>query len=150
MPPTLQIATAADLAILLEMKDRFQIFFQEAYDKDLTSQAFQALLNDPTLGHVWLIQLNDQTVGYLAFTLGYSIEFGGRTAFVDELFIEEGYRQQGIGREVLALVDQFGKQAGLQVLFLEVAKDNLPAQALYQKMGYRERKYYLLAKLLNE
>jgi len=36
------------------------------------------------MGRVWLIQYQGQVIGYVILTLGYSLEYGGRDAFIDE------------------------------------------------------------------
>ena len=40
-------------------------------------------------------------VGYLVLTLGYSLEYGGRDAFIDEVYIRSSYRGRGIGTAAL-------------------------------------------------
>src|SRR3954453_20425458 len=57
-----------------------------AFDEDAARQAIPALLSDPSVGRIWLIKDGERTVGYVALTLCYSIEFGGRIAFIDEVF----------------------------------------------------------------
>ncbi|MBV7408701.1 GNAT family N-acetyltransferase [Maritimibacter sp. DP1N21-5] len=42
---------------------------------------------------------------------------------------------QGVGRDLLAA---FEAQSGTAVAFLEVAEDNTPARALYERAGWRE------------
>jgi diamine N-acetyltransferase len=144
----LQIATATDLELLLKLKRQFQAFFQETYDQTKTPKAFQALLSNPVLGQIFLIQQDQQNIGYVVLTFGFSIEFGGRDAFIDEFFIDEVYRHQGFGNEVLKLLTEIGVEAKIKALHLEVDKTNFPAQKLYQKAGFEERNYFLMTKLL--
>ena len=81
-------------------------------DAPARARAITALPNHPEYGALYLIQVQRQMVGYLAPTFGYSIEFGGRDAFVDELFIEPAARGHGLGSRVLAaLLDVARAQA---------------------------------------
>ena len=85
-------------------------------------------------------------VGYAALCFGYSIEFRGRDAFVDELFIAEQARGKGLGSRVLELIRKEAARLGIVALHLEVARDNTRARRLYEKWGFRAReRYYLMS-----
>jgi diguanylate cyclase (GGDEF)-like protein len=43
-----------------------------------------------------MIHLDGQTIGYLAATYGFSLEFYGRGIVIDELLVTEAFRSQGI------------------------------------------------------
>src|SRR5688572_19196528 len=68
--------------------------------------ALARLLADDSLGRTWLIENGAEAAGYLVLTFGYSLEFHGRDAFVDELFLREAYRGQGIGRRAIAVAEE--------------------------------------------
>jgi GNAT superfamily N-acetyltransferase len=95
-------------------------------------------------GRVWLIRFRDRVVGYVALCFGYSIEFRGRDAFIDELFIVPEARGQGAGGAVLQLLKQEAASLGVVALHLEVAKDNEPARRLYGQGGFLARERYCL------
>ena len=44
-------------------------------------------LIDGTAGAIWLIREKQGVLGYVALCFGYSIEFGGRDAFIDEIYV---------------------------------------------------------------
>ncbi|MDH3413359.1 MAG: hypothetical protein OEM98_12855, partial [Gammaproteobacteria bacterium] len=49
------------------------------------------LIGDDALGRLWVAQDRGRVIGYFAVTLGFSLEYRGRDAFVDELFIAEEF-----------------------------------------------------------
>lgn len=111
--------------------------------------AVRTLLADPRLGAIWTVELADSLVGYAAVCFGYSIEFGGRDAFVDELYLEPRARGRGIGRHVLETIAEAMQQAGVRALHLEVDRGNLRAQRLYAKAGFASREgYHLMTRRL--
>ncbi|MGH9389223.1 MAG: GNAT family N-acetyltransferase, partial [Vicinamibacteria bacterium] len=55
------------------------------FDREKAQAALEPFLADPTLGRAWLFRNADIAVGYFVLTLGWSLEYGGRDAFVDEL-----------------------------------------------------------------
>ncbi|MCP4369735.1 MAG: GNAT family N-acetyltransferase [Deltaproteobacteria bacterium] len=105
---------------------------------------------DPSLGRAWLIYDAHEPIGYVILTLGYSLEYHGRDAFVDELFIKAGHRGQGVGRKVMQFVEAEAGKLGINALHLEVEYANKRAQALYHKMGFEDHKRYLLTKWLEK
>lgn len=106
--------------------------------------AFSPLLGESQFGRLWLIRADTQVVGYLAVCFGYSIEFGGRDAFVDEFYLDEAHRGQGIGAQALGLVKQAVAELGIKALHLEVARGNERAQRLYRRLGFDTREKYFL------
>src|SRR5688572_8845497 len=80
-------ATLDDLERLVELMAEFYAESGYRLSSARAHQAFLKLLSDNRLGHIWLIQSSLAEVGYAVVTLGYSMEYGGRDAFVDDLFI---------------------------------------------------------------
>ncbi len=53
-----------------------------------------------------------------------------------DLAVHPDFRNQGIGRALLAEIEARAAQAGCCRVTLEVRQDNLPAQQLYQSLGF--------------
>ena len=118
------------------------------YDAEADA-ALLALLADPSLGRVVLISdESGRAVGYLAVAFGYSLEFRGRDAFVDELYIAPAHRGRGLGRAALGEAERCCREAGVRALHLEVHPDKTEARRLYDSAGYADREYYLMSKKL--
>jgi len=102
------------------------------------------LAPESNVGRVWLIWQDSHAVGYIALCFGYSIEFGGRDAFIDEFFITEAIRGKGIGSAVLEAVKAEARQLDVKALHLEVAGDNIRARNTYSRHGFTARDRYNL------
>jgi [ribosomal protein S18]-alanine N-acetyltransferase len=50
--------------------------------------------------------------------------------------VEAAFRGKGVGRALLGEVLRQASNAGAKAMFLEVAKDNAPALALYERLGF--------------
>ena len=79
-------------------------------------------------------------LAYVVLTLGYSLEFGGRDAFVDELDVEEPHRGKGLGSVLLWHSLRGFRQAGIDRVYLEVTAQNSGACRLYERLGFRRTK----------
>jgi ribosomal protein S18 acetylase RimI-like enzyme len=129
-------AILADAAVLAAFVKRYYEFDGITYVADEVETGLRTLLNDAFLGQAWLILGGSEPVGYLIFTYGFDIEFGGRLAIITDLYLEAAHRGRGIGRKALEHVETFGRSIGLCGLELQVETDNIEARGLYRKFGF--------------
>lgn len=118
-------------------------------DEAAARAALVNLLNKPEHGAAWLMMDAAGPVGYAVVTFGYSLEFRGVDAFLDELYIEESHRGQGLGRRAIELAENYCRARGVCALHLEVERDNTDAQDVYRKFGFRDHDRYLLTKWIS-
>jgi len=137
-------ATARDVDVLEPLVGAYHTFEHIESDEQTRRVALSTLIADPGFGQMWRIDAGAECIGYIAITFGYTIEFGGRDAFIDEFFITEAHRGRGIGRVVLDRVVEYARHRQIRALHLEVARDNSPAARLYEAVGFRGRDRYHL------
>lgn len=112
--------------------------------------ALRALLADDRLGCVLLASDGGRVVGYTVLGFGYSLEFHGRDAFVDELFVEDAARGQGVGSLLLDAAEMACRARGIHALHLESGHANPDATRLYERRGFRAHERHLMTKWLHE
>ena len=144
MNHSLKLASTENLQELLPLIKAFHSFEGIHMADEQRQQTVNRLLSDPLLGKIWLIVSDKIIAGYVALTFGYSIEFGGRDAFIDELYIRPELRGQGLGKQTLINIQQEAKAQNIQALHLEVARHNIKAQKFYAQTNFLPRKNYLL------
>ena len=105
------------------------------FDEAIARAALQAIIEEPSLGRLWIISARE-AIGYIVLTFGYSLEFHGRDATIDELFLTAPHRHQGIGTQTLHFVAEQCRRLGLHALHLEVEHTNEAGLTLYRKMGF--------------
>ena len=139
-------------AIVAMMRGYYE---QDGYTfvEDEARAAALMLINDAHLGRLWVAVDGDAVVGeavigYLAVALGFSFEYRGREAFVDELLIAESHRGRGLGREALDVAEAYCREMGVNALHLEVERHRERAQELYRRRGYEDFDRFLLTKWL--
>jgi ribosomal protein S18 acetylase RimI-like enzyme len=118
------------------------------FDESAVRTAFRQFLSLPAFGHVWLLYESPALVGYIVLTIGFSFEFHGHDAFIDELYIVPTYRRRGFGRQALAFVEQKAREMCVNAIHLEVDHGNDPAIELYRRSGYRDHHRFLMTKWL--
>ncbi len=140
----LVVANLSHLDVLLPLVRSYHRFEEIDMSDDARVAAVMPLLGASSLGTIWLIQPDNVVVGYVAVCYGYSIEFQGRDAFVDEFFLVESARGQGIGRQTLTFVRAAVADTGIVALHLEVARSNKRARHFYESLGFTARDRYHL------
>ena len=141
----LNIVTSDELDQLLPLVRQYHELEEIKLTEHEREMAVTPLLGESLFGRIWLISIKGKVIGYIALCFGYSIEFAGRDAFVDEFFIAEPHRGRGYGRFVLEAVCDKAKILGVHALHLEVARINERAMKLYRSVGFTPReKFHLM------
>jgi ribosomal protein S18 acetylase RimI-like enzyme len=138
----LELATLNDLGTLIPFVRAYHEFEEIESTPQQLEEALIPLLATEHAGRVWFINLDNERVGYVALCFGYSIEFRGRDAFIDELYIVSEQRGKGVGKDVLRLLGTEAKALGVKTLHLEVAYENNRAKHLYETVGFEARDRY--------
>jgi GNAT superfamily N-acetyltransferase len=143
-----QVVTNQDLPTLLVLIQAFHLTEHLAFDEALDRAVLASFVENPALGCAWLIMDGAEVMGYVIVTFGFSIEYRGRDAFIDEFYIALPYRGQGIGTQTLAFVEAYCQSLGIQALHLEADFANPDAQRLYKRTGFVPHQRVLMTKLL--
>ena len=143
-------AAPPDAELLLGLMREFYEFEHIEFVREDARRALSQLLSDATLGRVWLIESGAERAGYLVLTLGFSLEFKGRDAFVDELFLRAGFRGRGYGKSALRFAEEACRAMGVRALHLEVERANATAREVYRRSGFREHDRHLMTKWIEE
>lgn len=144
-----RLAVTSDIETIVTMMRQFYVHEELMFDESAGRLALQGILSDETFGEVFLILADDEIAGYAVLTFGYSLEFHGRDAFVDELFLAEKFRGQGIGGIVLEFLSSVCAGHEIKALHLEVERKNIAAQGAYSKYGFADQDRFLMTKWLN-
>jgi L-amino acid N-acyltransferase YncA len=141
-------ATPADVGTLLDLMRELYAYEGFHFDEGKARAALGQVLGDESLGRVWLIEVDGQTAGYLVLGASFSLEFHGRDAYVDELYVRPPFRSRGLGSRALEHVVAQCRALGINAVHLEVGHDNPGAHALYRRLGFVDHDRHLMTKWL--
>ena len=116
----LELAGPAQLEELLPLVAAYHAFEEVETSAEQRRDSVSKLLQDKSLGEIWLVRKLNIVIGYIAICYSYSIEFGGRDAFVDEFYIAAAERGKGIGGRVLKEIAALLRARGIVAVHLEV------------------------------
>ena len=134
---------------ILVMVSEFHAIALLPFSASGTGGALRRLLDNSNLGFVLFSTKASITTGYILLGFGYSLEFGGRDAFVDELYVRPAHQRQGIGTALLLAAERTAAQLGVNALHLESDFDNPGATSLYESKSYFKHPRLLMTKWLN-
>lgn len=144
MTTAITLATPADSPKLLSQITAFHTELGIEMTEENRANALAPLLEGSPHGAVWLFGPTMAPTGYVIITFGWSMEFGGMDAFVDELYIRPPVRKRGIATEVLAAIASSLSDVGVKALHLEVDREDEATQRLYSRAHFKVRERYSL------
>ena len=144
-----KIAREEHVPEILLMMEQFNAIDNYPFEKEKTKQNLLAFLADPNLGKSWIIKYNDLVIGYFVLAFGFSFEYGGRDAFIDELFLKQEFRRKGVGKLTMDFIQSEAPKFGVKVIHLEVEQHNEGGVKLYEEKGFKNNGRILLSKKVN-
>ena len=147
MPKQFEIVQAgqADIEVVAQLFDDYRVFYEQPSDlaaaKSFITDRVQ---KDDSV--IYLARREGQALGFLQLYPTLSSVSMKRLWILNDLFVCEGGRQQGIGRALIDRAKQLAIDTEAKGLILETATDNSPAQALYDSYGFvQDIEYYRYA-----
>ena len=139
-------ATDADIARVAPLFDAYRSFYGQPPD---IARADAFLRERLARGESALL-LAERDGEALGFTQLYPLFSSVRTArlwLLNDLFVADSARRQGVARGLLDAAATFAREQGAAGLMLETGRDNHPARALYRAAGWNEdaTQWYSLA-----
>lgn len=140
-------ATITDISDLTELMVQFNKYFDYETNPVRIKRSLQQFFKDDQIGVCFVLD-NDKLIGYGILTYGFSFEYGGRDAFIDEIFVESDLRGRGYGEKLMDVLLNAAVENGVNAVHLEVEKNNDQAAALYEKFDFDFTGRILRTKLL--
>jgi ribosomal protein S18 acetylase RimI-like enzyme len=150
MPFAIARATLADLELLLPMMRHMQEDdpWSEPFHEPRVRANLAELLQNPVYGVLYLVRKQTSPIGYVVICFDYSLEYRGKGAWIDELFVEVAHRGKGIGTQLLDLAEAVSREHNAKFIHLEVTHSN-PAIDLYRRRGFLDHERCLMSKALD-
>jgi len=126
------------------LKDYVEALYR--HDEDFESminieEGVKSLLRNELLATPYFIKKEEQRIGYVILTRYHSVEKGGLTIYIDELYVEEKYRRQGTGSAILSEITEIAKSLGAKTLWAQSEPHNRAAQAFFTREGFQVSPY---------
>jgi len=134
--PDIALARPRDVTAIVALMRHLYAQDRVDFDPDVQGPALDVFVRDPGLGRAWVIRTGGAIIGYAFVAFGYSMEYGGRDAFLDEIYVTAEHRGRGLGRAMMRVIDETCRAHEVKALHLYVERDNLAAQEFYRRIGF--------------
>ena len=111
---------------------------------EIFNQDVDACVNDNPLLEGYVFEKENEIVGYAMVAKSFSTEYGKICIWIEDLYMKESFRGQGIGTRFFALIEEKYPDT---IIKLEVEEENNRAINMYQKCGYEILEYLEMRKL---
>jgi ribosomal protein S18 acetylase RimI-like enzyme len=100
--------------------------------------AAEGILRVPERGFVLLAVAREGAAGVACVSYSWTVERGGRVAWLDELYVVPARREHGIGNALLGRVIAAAGADGCRTVELEVETSHARAEHLYRRHGFTD------------
>lgn len=111
--------------------------------KEIFEADVDACVGDNPYFEGYIFESPDGIKGYAMVAKSFSAEFGKSCIWIEDLFVQDGYRGMGIGSMFLKFIESKYPDS---IFRLEVEDENKPAVALYKKCGFEVIPYMEMKK----
>ena len=129
-------STTDDLPALLPLLRGYSTFYGARADDEDLSRMAESFFGDSGGGLQLLARADDgRPVGFATVLWSWDTTTGTRLAVMEDLFVTEEARGEGVGRALLEACTSTARERGCPALAWETAPDNVTAQRLYDTTG---------------
>ena len=140
--PAIRRAVPADLDALAPLFDAYRRFYEQPGDVALASDYLNDRLERGE-SVIFVAEADHQLLGFCQLYPTWCSVAAARIFVLYDLFVDDGVRRAGVGRQLMLAAQAFGREAGAARLDLSTARTNARAQALYESLGWQRDDVYL-------
>lgn len=129
---TIRPATENDYPAIVEMFKEFAHF--EHLDERLTNTVERIKAEAEYFNCFVAINNKDEIVGYATYFFAY-FTWTGKSLYMDDLYVKESCRGEGVGKLLINKVIEFAKVSRCHKLRWQVSDWNAPAIGFYKSLG---------------
>jgi ribosomal protein S18 acetylase RimI-like enzyme len=132
----LRLATALDVDALAPLFDAYRQFYGQTADLDLAKR-FLAERTERSESTIFVAEEGAVAVGFTQLYPSFSSARAARIYVLNDLYVAPSHRRRGVGRLLLQRAAEYGAEQGAVRLALTTMHTNLPAQRLYESVGWK-------------
>lgn len=132
-----RLAGIADLDALVPLFDGYRQFYRQASNPDRARGFLAERLSRDESQILLALDQSGVSLGFTQLYPLFSSVRAVRTYLLNDLFVVAAARRQGVARALLIAAADHARNLGAASLSLSTALDNLPAQALYESIGWQ-------------
>jgi GNAT superfamily N-acetyltransferase len=131
----IRYAEEADAALILNFITELAVFEEMGGEVTATEEDIRVSLFQRRQAEALIAEVSGSPAAFALFFTSYSTFLGKANLFLDDLFVRESYRGNGIGTALLQRLARIAVERGCGRLDWLVLDDNTDGAAFYRKQG---------------
>ena len=128
-------ATVSDLEELVPLFNGYRQFYRQASEPDRIRK-FLLDRFEHNQSIIFIAVKEGRAIGFTQLYPSFSSAALARIFILNDLFVDPGVRHIGAGAALLQAAAEYGRRVGALRLILSTEVTNMPAQSLYEKLGW--------------
>ncbi|NCP66275.1 MAG: GNAT family N-acetyltransferase [Paraglaciecola sp.] len=128
------------VSVIAPLLDEYRQFYAQNSDVKLALDFLSARISQ-NQSVVFAVSCGQDFVGFTQLYPGFSSVSAQAIWTLNDLYVQQKYRGQGVGSLLLNQASAFARQTEAKGVFLQTAPNNTRAQKLYESMGYKQDGY---------
>lgn len=126
--------TRADYQSWLALWDGYLEFYETSLTKEVTEATFSRILDGEILGAIAKDEAGN-CIGLVHWIRHRSTWSASEVCYLEDLYVAEAYRGQGVGEALIEEVKGWAKSEGLTKVYWLTAETNRRARTLYDRVA---------------
>jgi ribosomal protein S18 acetylase RimI-like enzyme len=139
-------ATIDDLEGVSDLFNLYRKFYQQESDLEGAKTYIKKRIESKD-SVIFVVKDKQKYVGFTQLYPTFSSISMKRAWILNDLYVDEEARKQGIGEMLLQKAKEYATETGAKSVSLSTAPDNYSAQRLYEKNGYKKDSQFLYYEL---
>jgi GNAT superfamily N-acetyltransferase len=132
-------ATEADLPAMADLL--YELFTLESDFKPERAKQIAGLkliLDTPAIGQLFVLRVDGEVAGMANALITVSTAQGTRVLLLEDVIVSRRFRGAHLGRQLVEHVCAWARSQGMTRVTLLADRDNAPALAFYESLGFEE------------
>jgi ribosomal protein S18 acetylase RimI-like enzyme len=118
-----------------ELWNGYLTFYKEDLAAEQTELTWQRLIDADFDMHGLVLAVDGSLVGLAHFSFTHSTWAANRDLYLEDLFVSENVRRQGLGKALILALDDVAREQGSRKVWWETHRENKTARKLYDSVG---------------
>ena len=149
MNATIDFATADDLDSMADLlAELFTLESDFKPERRKQIAGLRLILNNREVGQLFVLRVDGRVAGMANALFTVSTAEGRRVILLEDVIVKSAYRGTGLGRRLVEHILAWAAANGLPRVTLLADKDNAPALAFYERLGFEHSAMRVLRKTM--
>lgn len=129
-------AVREDISALLQLIREFALFERLDHSLGVSEDSLEnALFSSEAFCKCFIVEIEKAVVGYAIFYPCFRTFSGLKTLYLEDLYIRPGFRNGGLGKDVLKSISEYALLNGFSRIDFQVLNWNERAVGFYEHLG---------------